>query len=387
MRVVIVGPTWPYRGGIAQYTTALAHHLGRHHEVTLISFARQYPRWLFPGRTDRDPSARAHAGQAEFLLAPLRPWTWWRVARLIAELRPDVILVQWWVPFWAPSFATVLALARRWWPCRVVMECHNVLPHEGGGWLDRFLTRLALARADAFIVHGAADARALDRLGVRSGAPRHRVPIPPVTLPAAPTRRQARTRLKLEIEGPVALFFGFVRPYKGLEHLLAALPAVLERVPELRLVVAGEFWESAAEFQLRARQLGVAEAVVLHDRYVPNEEVAALFGAADVVVLPYVTASQSAVLPLAVHYGVPVVASRVGGLPDVVVDNVTGLLVPPADSNALAAALVRLFAEPGLLERLRQGTVANADLFSWDDVVRTVELAATPTADALWEGA
>ena len=106
MRVVIIGPTWPYRGGIAQYAAALAQHLARRHEVTLISFARQYPRWLFPGRTDRDPSGPVHAGQVEYVLDPLRPWTWWQAARRIARLQPDVVLAQWWVPFWAPSLAS-----------------------------------------------------------------------------------------------------------------------------------------------------------------------------------------------------------------------------------------------------------------------------------------
>jgi glycosyltransferase involved in cell wall biosynthesis len=376
LRVVLIGPTWPFRGGIAQYTSELARQLGQRHEVTLLSFVRQYPRWLFPGRTDRDPSAWVSPNAAEYILDPLALWTWWRTARRVTALCPDVVLVQWWVPFWAPSLSTVLALARRRRPVQVVMECHNVLPHEGGGVLARRLTQLALAAADAFIVHADADARALTALGLRPEVPRYRVALPPMSLPPAPDRAAARARLGLPAEGPVLLFFGFVRPYKGLDHLLTAMPDIVARVPRVRLLVAGEFWAPAARFAERAAALGVGEAVRLDDRYVPNEAVGDYFAAADLVVLPYVEASQSAVVPLAAQFGVPVVASRVGGLPDVVADGVTGLLVPPADPVALAAAVVRVLTEPATLARLRAGTLAQSGRFSWDEVVRTVELAA-----------
>lgn len=380
MRIVVLGPTWPYRGGIAQYTTALARHLAAGHEVALLSYSRQYPRWLFPGRTDRDPSAPPQGLTAVYVLDPLLPWTWWRTARRIAAFRPDLVLAEWWVPYFAPSLIAVLALARRWWPARVVMECHNVLPHDHRGALTRWATRRALAAADAHIVHATSDLVTLEALRPGSAHQAQVVPLPAVDFPPAPGRQEARARLGLAPDARVILFFGFVRPYKGLGQLVEALPTLRSRVPRVQVVVAGEFWEPAESFRLRSAALGVAEALRLDDRYVPDELVADYFGAADLVALPYVEASQSAVLPLARRYGVPVVASAVGGLPDVVVEGETGLLVPPGDPAALAEALARFFTTPGLAERLGAGAAAPGNRAGWPEVVRAVEAAAAGVA-------
>jgi glycosyltransferase involved in cell wall biosynthesis len=368
VRIVILGPTYPFRGGIAHYTTLLAEHLRARHEVALLSFVSQYPRRLFPGRTDRDPSAAAVTSEAERVLSPLLPWTWWRTARRAAALQPDIVLVQWWVPFWAPSLATVVRLVRWWSDARIVFVCHNVLPHQGGGALTTALTRLALRRGDAFIVHSRHDAEALRRLltSPASGDPRViRTALPVFSIGAPMGRAGARRRLGLPADARVALFFGFVRPYKGLGYLIDALPRVLRDVPAAHLLVAGEFWQPADEYGRRAAELGVGERVRLDDRYIPNEEVGLYFAAADVVVLPYVEATQSAVVSLAAQFGRPVIATETGGLPESVVDGETGLIVPPADSAALAAALVRVFTEPTLAERLGAGVRGSAERFSW----------------------
>jgi glycosyltransferase involved in cell wall biosynthesis len=380
MRIVVLGPTWPYRGGIAQYTTALARHLASEHELALFSYSRQYPRWLFPGRTDRDPSPPPPGLTAAYVLDPLLPWTWWRTARQIAAFEPDVVLAEWWVPYFAPSLITGLALARRWWPMRVVLECHNVLPHDHRGALTRWITRRVLAMADAYIVHGTADRHSLEALRPGSAVAAHVVPLPALAFPPAPSRQAARARLGLAPDARVVLFFGFVRPYKGLAQLLEALPALVAEVPRAQLVVAGEFWEPARQFEQRAAELGVGDALRLDDRYLPDDAVADYFAAADVVALPYVEASQSAVLPLAMHYGIPVVASAVGGLPDVVREGANGLLVPPGDPPALARALSRFFNTPGLAERLAVGAAAAGAHAGWPDVVRTVEAAAAAAA-------
>jgi len=376
MRVVILGPTYPFRGGIAHYTTLLAQHLADRHEVTLLSFVGQYPPVLFPGRTDRDPSDHVVATEAELVLAPLQPWTWWRTARRAATRRPQLVVIQWWVPFWAPTLAVVAALLRRWSNARLVFVCHNVLPHGGGGPLDRALVRLALSQGQAFVVHSEADEKSLIALlpEVTAGGERvHRAVLPLHTIAPSVGRREARRRLALPPDASVALFFGFVRPYKGLAYLVDALPQVLDQVPKFHLLVAGEFWESAAEHELRAAELGVAGRMHLDDRYIPNEEVGRYFAAADVVVLPYTEATQSGVVTLAYQFGRPVIATRAGGLPEVVDDGLTGLIVPPADSSALAAALVRVFREPGLAQRLRSGVREAEGRFSWSRLVTLLE--------------
>jgi glycosyltransferase involved in cell wall biosynthesis len=376
MRIVILGPTYPFRGGIAHYTALLAQHLAVTHEVTLLSFAGQYPLPLYPGRTDRDPSRQVVGGPAEHLLAPLRPWTWWRTARRVATLEPRLFIVQWWVPWWAPSVAVVTALVRRWTDARQVFICHNVLPHDGGGRLTRAWVSLALRHGDAFVVHAESDEASLRRILPPRDADKACIvqavlPFHTIASPVDP--RLARQVLGLPAEAAVALFFGFVRPYKGLAHLIDGVAEALATVPDLHLVVAGEFWQPVAAYRHHAEARGVTERVHIFDRYVPNEEVGPYFAAADVVVLPYVAASQSGVVTLAAQFGRPVIATATGGLPEAVLDGRTGLIVPPGDAHALAAALARFFAEPGLAERLRTGVAATADRFSWDRLVALLE--------------
>ena len=386
--MVLVSPYHPWRGGIAQHGALLADALHREgHEVRLIGYRRLYPRWLYPGDDPRDPSAAGVEADGEIprraLLSPLRPLSWWRAVRAIAAARPDVVLIQWWVPWFAPALAAI-ASGVRTHGARPLFVCHNVLPHDGGGLPDRWLVRSALGRGEGWLVHAASDEtllRALLGSGRTEGRVR-RVPLPAFELgPSARgevsvARWAARDRLGLPREAPLALFFGFVRPYKGLDELVEALPEVVGALPRMRCLVAGEFWEPAERFRRRAEALGVAAALRIDEGFVANERVADYLAAADVVVLPYREATQSAVAPMALAAGRPVIASRVGGLPDVVCHEQNGLLVPPRDSAALAAALRRFFEEPGLAARLGAQAIAGRPRLGWAPVVDAlVELA------------
>lgn len=391
MRIALIGPGQPFRGGIAQHTDLLARALGVAHKVTHIGFRRQYPRWLFGGRSDRDPSAPAREGRAERILDPFDPFSWWRTARRLAALSPDLIVVQWWVPFWAPSFGGVLRiyrlLVRR--PAPVLFICHNVLPHDHPGRLLRGAIRRILLRADGWMVHGAPDEAVLRRLlgpalerREADGLQRvFRGFLPLFTLSSAVAPQLARAELDLPAGAPVALFFGFVRPYKGLDDLLTAWPLVLQALPAARLLVVGEFWEPVEDFRARASALGVVDSLMIIDRYVTDEELGTVFGAADLVVMPYVTATGSAVAPLALHFGRPMVATAVGGLPEAVADGVSGLLVPPGDPAAMADALVRVLGDPILRQRLAEGAASERERFGWAELVARIAAAGALLAE------
>jgi glycosyltransferase involved in cell wall biosynthesis len=400
MRIALVGPTYPIRGGIAHHTTSLAIELARRHELTFLSFDGGYPRILFPGKTDRDPSLLPRRVPNEPILSGLRPLSWVRAGRRISEARPELIILPWWSPFWAPAFAVVVMIATRsrrgphpnaTAPTspdstyghirpRVLYICHNVWPHDGVNWLDRALTRLALGRADAFITHSEADAAILRTL--RPGTPVEVTPLPSLATVEPVPRAESRARLGIPDGAPVILFLGFIRRYKGLAVLIRALPAVVREVPELQLLVAGEAWGRSSDIMLAATTLGVAAHVRLDDRYIPDEEVAVYLGASDVMALPYLEATQSGVVTLAAAAGLPVVASAVGGLPEAVTDGLTGLLVSPGDQDALARALIRVFKEPGLLDTLRAGTMAERGRFDWEPVMERIE----GLAGAGWDG-
>ncbi|GAC1385801.1 MAG: glycosyltransferase [Herpetosiphon sp.] len=379
MKFVVIGPTYPFRGGIAHYTTLLVKHLrAAGHTARLYSFTRQYPRWLFPGTTDQDPSQSPIRVDCEYLLDPINPLSWWRLCRKVRAEAPDVVVLQWWVPYWTPSLTVVGRWIKRHTRSRIVFICHNVTPHEGGGVIDRRLASTVLAQGDGFVVHSEQDRHRLHALLPQAFIVKAQLPtFAGVAEPSPFSNPSAlRQQLGIPVDRPTILFFGFVRPYKGLEYVIQALPLVLAHMP-IHLLVVGEFWTSTEFYRRYAAEFGVEDAMTLVNRYIPNEELSQYFDLADVVVLPYVSATQSGVVQLAFSCGKPVITTRVGGLHEVVEDGVNGLVVPPQDETALANAIVHFYRD-GMAERLAPGVQHTAQdrTFSWQFLVTCIEKAA-----------
>jgi glycosyltransferase involved in cell wall biosynthesis len=377
LRIALIGPTHPFRGGIAHHTTLLYQHLRARHDTTFFAFRRQYPAWLFPGRTDRDTSERPLvAPGVELLLDSLNPLTWLTVAGRIVRARPDLVILPWWSSFWTPHFATMARLLRRRAPdTRLLAICHNVVDHEERRF-GPLCARAVLGTMHECLVHSAADEVRLRALLPDSRVIRGFHPLYEFARPSLLGKAEARA--KLGLAGDTVLFFGFVRPYKGLGDLLRALPRVLQRRP-MNLLVAGEFWGGSDGFRREVAELGLEGVVQCVDRYVPNEDVGLYFSAADLVVLPYLSGTASGVVQTAYGLDKPVVATTVGALGDIVEDGRTGYLVPPGQPAALADAIVRFFAEGREAE-----FVANIRefkrRFAWERLVEIIEAVAAPSA-------
>jgi D-inositol-3-phosphate glycosyltransferase len=359
----------PYRGGIAHFTEALYRGLeARGHEVTPLTFSRQYPERLFPGKTQYEPGAAAHL-EAARMLDSINPLTWRHTARYIAQLAPDALLFKYWMPFFAPALGSIVRhLRRRGIPSIGVV--HNALPHERQpGTLA--LTRYALNACHGLIVMSEAVEKDLRSAGVTASVRRVAHPVYDVFGQPPPTG-DARAALGLPAAAPVALFFGFIRGYKGLHVLLDAMPQVVRALPDFRLVVAGEFYEDPVPYREQIRRYGLEAHVILHDRYIPGNEVGRYFAAADVIVQPYVTATQSGVAQIAYHFDKPLIVTDTGGLAEIVPHERAGLVVPPGNPEALANAVVRFFSED-LKQRLTEGVRQEKQKYSWDRVHETVE--------------
>jgi D-inositol-3-phosphate glycosyltransferase len=360
VRIALVGPVHPWRGGIAQYLGLLGDALAKQADVRAVTFTRQYPEFLFPGRSQRDPDAATPGFPVDALLDTIGPLSWRRAARHLEAFAPGLVLLKWWLPFFGPAFAGAVGPLRRR-GTRVALVCDNLVPHERRLG-DATLTRLMLRNSDGYLVMSESVERDLDRL--KPGAPRRRVPHPLYAQfdRGRWTRESARAHLGLD--GEVAVFFGYVRRYKGLDTLLEAWPMVRAQRP-VTLVVGGEFYEDPAPYRALAQAAGGEPVVRLLDRYLADDEVEALFKAADVVVLPYRSATQSGVTHVAYALGVPVIITDVGGLGETVKAEETGLVVAPENPRALADTVLRFFADD-LGPRLRAGVEAVKQAHSWD---------------------
>lgn len=327
-RILLIGPVLPYRGGIAQHTTMLHRVLREQVDCLTISFSRQYPRWLFPGKSDKDENLVGHSEDGvEYLIDSINPLSWVRAVKRVREFAPRLVIFPWWHVYWAPCFAWLCSQLKKD-GIEIVFLCHNAVEHEDVRW-KRLVADFVLSSANRFVVHTEVDKKNLLKRFPDTPAKVHLLPVfdhfppPTIVLPR---------RAKLEL-----LFFGFVRPYKGLDVLLEAM-VHLEK-DDVQLSIVGEFWNGESEALKFIVDHEIAAKIEIVGRYVSNDEAAAYFTRCDVVVLPYHSATGSAVIPLAYHYGKPVIATRVGGVPDVVEDGITGTLVEPGSSSQLVRAI------------------------------------------------
>jgi glycosyltransferase involved in cell wall biosynthesis len=378
VKISIIGPTWPFRGGIAHYTTLLVKHLREAgHHVRFISYLKQYPKWLYPGNTSMDPSPDSSVLKIDCdrVLTPLGPLTWWKAYQIIKEEQPDVLILQWWTPFFSPMLFMLTRLLHRNTHTRVIFLCHHLIAPDGGIF-DWYLARRILWRGNGFIVMSEEDFALLRRAlpWARIKGTTH----PPYDIFSREpiSKTDARAKLGLAPDEKVILFFGFVRRYKGLKYLIESLAEVRKEMPA-KLLVVGEFWEDERPYRDQVRQLGLNDAVVFHSGYVPNDQMALYFSASDVVALPYLEATQSGIAQLAIGFERPMIGTTVGGMADVVHAGETGLLVPPADSHAFAQAILKFYRE-GLAEPFTQNIRNSKDSASWLPLVQLIEELAQP---------
>jgi glycosyltransferase involved in cell wall biosynthesis len=362
VNTIIIGPVPPYRAGIAYCTMRLAEEL----RADVISYKRQYPRWLYPGTSDLDESLRDRTPRGtRFLLDILNPFTWIRTA--FALRKADAVIFVWWVWVWALPYLTLIAfLPRR---TRVILQCHNIGDKEPAAW-KRWLTNRVLRRGDALVVHAKSEADDAARRVSKAHIIHASLPVHEMG-GAIPSREAARATLGLR--GNIALSFGHVRPYKGVDIALNAWRLLQT---DVTLVVAGEvWWKNEDEYRELARGL---ENVRLDFRFIPDAEIANYFAATDVVLAPYRVEAQSGVALTAFHFARPVIASTVGGLPEIVEDGVNGLLIPPEDPAALANAVDTFFTR---IDRnaMERAAAASAKKYSWEEYAKVFEGLVTGT--------
>ncbi len=377
MRLALFGPAPPLRGGIVAAQANLYRTLeARGHALHWTSFRRQYPRFLFPGSAQEGPTAPWLDCPNRRVFVPWDPWSWRAAARDLLAFAPDAVIARWWIPFFAPGFWAVARRVRR--RTRWLWLLDNVVPHERYP-LSRWSTRRALRQGCGYLAQSEQVRR--DLLALLPETDPARVLMAPHPVydygdPARPrpTQAAARRALALPEAARIILFFGFIKPYKGLVHLIDAAPRLRERYgPDgVRVLVVGDVYGDRRPLQERIAAGGASDIIRLHADYVPDAEVETWFVASDLVALPYVSATQSGIVQIAWNYDRPVVTTRVGGLPEVVQDGVTGFLVAPGDARALADACIRFFDE-GHGAAMARAVAAAKVAYSWQNQAAAIE--------------
>lgn len=370
-KLIVLGPAHPYRGGLAAIMETMARIFQRRGAAVRIeTFTVQYPSFLFPGESQTLDTPAPDDLQIVRRVNTVNPFNWWRVGQRLRRERPDVILLKYWTPFMAPCFGTIARLARRNGHTKVLCQIDNVEPHEHH-IIDRPFNRYFLRAVDGFVYMSEQVHRELSDY---TDAPALFSPHPMFEHFGGPIdRAEACARLGIDPACGYVLFFGLIREYKGLDMLLDAWARLKRegRTAGRKLLVAGEFYTDRKPYLEQIERLGLQNDVVLHDRFVADDAVKNYFSAADFLVLPYRTATQSGVTQIAYRFSVPMVVTEVGGLPEIVPDGRAGMVCRP-EVGSLAGAIGRMF-DAETLQQLREGVRAESRRFSWDEMCNRIE--------------
>ena len=367
--ILLIGPSYPFRGGISHYTTLLYKNLMKKHSVVFLSFKKQYPKFLFPGKTDRDKSQQPlKQDGTEHVLNPLNPLTFVDVLKKVKYYKPQLIIFQWWVIFWGPVFWIIAVISKVIIRTKVLFICHNVFEHEGSR-IKRLLSKLFLSSGDYFIVHSEKDMRDLKDIIPHAFA--RKTFLPSFNVFNFNRLNQEKAKEELKLKGNVLLFFGFIRKYKGLDYLLKAMPKIIEGI-NATLLIVGEFWSDKKEYLDSIDELKIKDKIVVIDKYVPNEEMELYFKACDLVVLPYISGTGSAIAQLAMGFAKPLVVTNAGCLPEIINDGKTGYVVESMNPDAIADAVIKYF-KGSKQKEFSENIKKESYRFSWDNIVSEIE--------------
>lgn len=372
--VIIIGPAHPLRGGLASYDERLARafqSLGD--KVSIYTFSLQYPGFLFPGTTQYSSEPAPADLNIKVCINSVNPFNWLSVGNELKKLRPDIIVVRYWLPFMGPCLGTILRRVKKNRHTKVVCIADNIIPHEKRPG-DVPFTKYFVKPVDAFITMSEKVLADLPTFG--AGKPARFVPHPLYdNFGEKIDQAAAREYLQIDPIKKIVLFFGFIRKYKGLDILFDAVKLLKEKQDggDIKILVAGEFYEDRKAYDEQVEQLGIKDQLILKTDFIQDSEVKYYLCAADVVIQPYRSATQSGVTPLAYHFEVPMIVTNVGGLPALVPDGKVGLIAEP-DAGSIAEKIMEYFNKGAetFLPHLKE----EKQKYSWSKMTEAIEAVA-----------
>ena len=371
-KVIIIGPAHPLRGGgITTFNERMARQFQNEgHHTSIYSFSLQYPDFLFPGKSQFTNEPAPADLDIHTRINSVNPLNWLQVGNEIKNLKPDIVIVRYWIPLMGPCLGTILRIIKKNKHTRIICIADNIIPHEKR-FGDKPFTRYFIKPVDAFITMSE---KVLSDLRLFTTEKKALLVTHPLydNFGEKISKETARKELKIKDEELIILFFGFIRKYKGLDILLDAMQIIKnEKVNNkpIKLLIAGEFYDDRKLYEEQIERLGIKNNLILHTDFIPDKEVRNYFCAADVVIQPYRNATQSGVIPVAYHYEVPMIVTNVGGLPKMVPDYKVGLVAKPTAAS-LAEKILEYFKKgedyflPHLLEEKKK--------YSWTKMLKSI---------------
>ena len=370
MKISLLAPAHPYRGGIAAFTERLAHEMQKEgDEVKIETFTLQYPSFLFPGKTQYTDSPAPADLNIVRAINSCNPFNWIKVGLRLKREAPDLLVLQFWHPFMAPCMGTIARIARMNGKTKAIAVLHNILPHEPSPF-DKICASYLVKMNNGFVALSDSVLEDTKRFDIHK--PKAVSPHPLYdNFGQAVSREEALTHLQLPTEQKYMLFFGFIRPYKGLDLLMQAFVHPYFKENNIKLIVAGEFYEGEEQYRQLEKDLGLEGQIIWKNIFIPDEEVKYYFCAADIIVQPYKSATQSGVTQIAYHFEKPMLVTRVGGLPEIVPHEKVGY-VTEVEPVAITTALQDFFQRERTEEFMPHIKTQKAK-YAWSAMTRTIK--------------
>lgn len=369
MKIISLGPAYPYRGGLASFNDRLAQQFSAEgHSIEIVTFRLQYPKFLFPGKTQYTDGPAPQGIKIERRLNSINPFNWILTGHGIKKSKPDILLIRYWLPFMGPCLGTVARIVKLNKHTRVICIFDNVIPHENRIG-DKFLTKYFTGSIDGGIVMSQTVYD--DLKSFRENIPLKLSPHPLFdNYGNIISRETALSMLNLDVDYSYLLFFGFIRSYKGLDLLIEAFSDARLRSRNLKLIIAGEFYENSALYHELIKKYNLENDIIIFDHFIKDDEVPVFFSVADLVVQPYKSATQSGVTQIAFHYEKPMLVTDVGGLREIVPDGKCGYVVKP-EPEFIAAAILDYFVN-NRKALFTEGVKKEKEKFSWDKMTAAI---------------
>jgi len=367
VKIVIVGTFPPYRGGISNFYQTLYEKLSHSHDVTAINFSLQYPNVLFPGKSQFDNNQKSDSN-IERIINSINPISWNKAAKKIIELEPDIIIFKYWMPFFAPSFGSIIRFIKKKINIKSLVICDNIIPHESR-FFDNKLTKYFFKYIDYFIVMSKSVEN--DLLSLFPDAKYIYTPHPLYDIFGKGINKVvSRRQLKIN-ESKLILFFGLIRPYKGLDLLIQSANFLKKKLTDFKILAIGDCYENPEPYSNMIDEHKINDIFDLRFEFVPHNKVSLYFSAADIIVLPYKSATQSGIVPVAYHFNKPVVVTNVGGLGEIVQEGKTGYVVKP-DSVEIANSIIKYYSNSDKVN-FKENIKIYKKNFSWDKFVEVIQ--------------